>query len=195
MTSLSCAYATASAPAIAEFARCRFDLDPITSCRPLRRGFNDLYVIATGDRRLVLRMSRVGRRRSCDLEYEAGLLAHLSSQHVPVVTALRGRNGRYAQSARYPEGTRFAVLFNFIPGRDPEETPSDMYAQGETLARMHAAAAGFVSRHDRFHLDLDYLLSRALAALDPLLGDRPDDRAYLAGIAQRLRETVARRAR
>jgi Ser/Thr protein kinase RdoA (MazF antagonist) len=194
MTKLSCAYATASADAIAEFACSHFDLEPIASCRLLRRGFNDLYAIAAGDRRWVLRVSRSGRRRRSDLEYEAGLLAHLSSQHVPVVTALVGRNGHYAQAASYAEGTRFALLFNFIPGRDPEEQPSDMYAQGETLARMHEAATGFASRHDRFHLGLDHLLGRALAALDPLLDDRPEDRAYLATIADRLGKRIESRA-
>jgi Ser/Thr protein kinase RdoA (MazF antagonist) len=194
MTKLSCAYATASSPAVVEFVHRHFNLEPVASCRLLRRGFNDLYVIAAGNRRLVLRLSRYGRRRRSDLEYEAGLLVHLSSQQVPVVTALGGRNGRYAQAAHYPEGTRFALLFDFIPGRDPEETPSDMYAQGDTLARMHAATAGFASRHDRFHLDLDHLLNRALAALDPLLDDRPDDRAYFAAIADRLKELIAIRA-
>lgn len=193
MTVVSCTYATASAAAVSEFIFRSFDVEPIASCRLLWRGFNDLYAVTAGDRRFVLRLSRAGRRRTSDLEYEAALLAHLRGRGVPVATPVGGRDGNYTQAAPYPEGTRLALLFDFIPGRDPEERPSDMYAQGETLARMHVAAVDFASPHDRFRLDLDHLLDRALAALDPLLDERADDRAYLAVLANRLRALFATR--
>jgi Ser/Thr protein kinase RdoA (MazF antagonist) len=188
MTPLPCAYAAAPAAAIAEFVAGRFDLPPIASCRFWWRGFNDLYIIAAGTRRLVLRLSRAGRRRDSDLEYEAALLVHVGGQGVAAPVPLRGRDNHYAQLTLAADGVRPALLFEFIPGRDAEETPADMYGQGVSLARFHAAAADFTSPHDRFTLDLDYLLDRALQHLEPLLDERNEDRTYLASLAGRLRE-------
>jgi Ser/Thr protein kinase RdoA (MazF antagonist) len=193
MPRLVCAYATLSARSIARFVAERFPFGPITSCRLLQRGFNDLYIVAAGDRRAVLRLSRAGRRSASDLEYEALLLAHLRSRDVSVVTPQCGRDGRYCQPASAPEGTRFALLFDFIPGREPEETPADAYAQGSILARIHAETAGFTVPYDRFALDLEHLLDRSLAALGALLDDRAAARQYLTDLASRLHRLVAER--
>jgi Ser/Thr protein kinase RdoA (MazF antagonist) len=54
------------------------------------------------------------------------------------------------------------LLFDFIAGREPEETPADAHAQGAVLARIHAEAADFATHHDRFILDLEHLLDRPL---------------------------------
>ena len=176
MPRLACAYATLSARSIARFVAERFPFGPIASCRLLQRGFNDLYIVAAGDRRAVLRLSRAGRRSASDLEYEALLLAHLRSRDVPVITPKCGRDGRYCQAASAPEGTRFALLFDFIAGRGPEETPADAFAQGAVLARIHAEAAGFAVPYDRFSLDLEHLLDRPLTALGAVLNDRSEAR-------------------
>ena len=189
-----CAYSTLSTLSIAQFVAERFPFGPITSCRLLQRGFTDLYIVAAGDQRAVLRLSRVGRRIASDLEYEALLLAHLRSRGVPVVTPQCGRDGQYCQPANAPEGTRFALLFDFIPGREPEETPADAYAQGAILARIHAEAAGFAVSYDRGALDLEHLLDRPLAALDALLDDRAAAHQYLIDLASRLHRLVAERS-
>ena len=193
MPRLACAYATLSARSIARFVAERFPFGPIASCRLLQRGFNDLYIVAAGDRRAVLRLSRAGRRSASDLEYEALLLAHLRSRDVPVITPKCGRDGRYCQAASAPEGTRFALLFDFIAGRGPEETPADAFAQGAVLARIHAEAAGFAVPYDRFSLDLEHLLDRPLTALGAVLNDRSEARQYLTDLASRLRRLVAER--
>jgi Ser/Thr protein kinase RdoA (MazF antagonist) len=194
MSNLDCAYATLAAPSLARFVADRFPFGPVTCCRLLQRGFNDLYVAEAGGRRAVLRLSRAGRRRTSDLEYEASLLAYLRSRGVPVVAPRCGRDGRYCQSMSAPEGTRFALLFDFITGREPEETPADAYAQGAVLARIHAETAGIAIPHDRFILDLEHLLHRPLAALCALLGDRSEARRYLTDLADRLHRLVCDRA-
>jgi Ser/Thr protein kinase RdoA (MazF antagonist) len=191
MSKLDCAYATPSAHSIARFVTDRFPFGSVGACRLLQRGFNDLYVAEAVGRRAVLRLSRAGRRRASDLEYEALLLAHLRSRGVPVVAPRCGHDGRYCQAANAPEGTRFALLFDFVAGREPHETPADAYAQGAVLARIHAETTEFAIHQDRFNLDLDHLLDRPLTALGALLGDRPEVYRYLADLADRLRRLIA----
>jgi hypothetical protein len=57
MSHLDCAYATLSTRSIARFVAERFPFGPVTSCRLLQRGFNNLYIATAGDRRAVLRLS------------------------------------------------------------------------------------------------------------------------------------------
>lgn len=160
MANLNCAYATLAVHSVAQFVADRFLAAPVTSCQLLQRGFNDLYIIEADSRRAGLRLSRAGRRHASDLECEASLLAHLRGRGVPVVTPQRGRDGRYCQRASAPEGTRFALLFDFIEGREPEETPANAHAQGMVSARIHAGSAGIAIPHDRFILDLEHLHDR-----------------------------------
>ena len=86
------------------------------------------------------------------------------------------------------------MLFDFIVGREPEETPADAYAQGAVLARIHAEAAGFANYHKRFVLDLEHLIHRPLAALCALLGDRSEAQRYLTDLGGRLDQFVSDRA-
>ncbi len=194
MSNFDCAYATLSANSVARFVEDRFSFGPVISCRLFQRGFNDLYTIETGCRHGVLRLSRAARRRASDLEYEASLLTYLSGKGVSVVVPRCGRDGRFCQPASAPEGIRFALLFDFIAGREPQETPADAYAQGKVLARIHTEADGFAVHHDRFALDLDHLLDRPLAALGALLDDRLEAHRHLMGLAGRLHRLVADRA-
>jgi Ser/Thr protein kinase RdoA (MazF antagonist) len=193
MFSLPCAYATPSADSVARFVAERFEFGPVTACRMLNRSFNDVFVVERGIQKAVLRLSRAGRRRRSDLEYEAGLLTHLRSRSVAVAVPYRGCDGQYCQEAAGAEGIRLALLFDFVEGRDPQESPADRWAQGAALARFHAGAADFCSMHERVRLDLGHLLARPLAWMGPMLNTRPDDRAYLAGLAERLRRVVGER--
>jgi Ser/Thr protein kinase RdoA (MazF antagonist) len=194
MSDLDCAYATPSAQSIARFVADRFPYGPVTSCRLLQRGFNDLYIAEAEDRRAVLRLSRAGRRRPSELEYEASLLAYLHGRGVSVAVPQRGRDGQFCQPVSAPEGTRLAVLFDFIPGREPDDTPADAYAQGAALANVHVEGAAAAIHHERFNLDLAHLLEHPLAALGALLGDRSDAHRYLTDLADRLSQRVADRA-
>jgi Ser/Thr protein kinase RdoA (MazF antagonist) len=191
---LRCIYSTAAADAVAAFVAERFPVGAIASCRLVRRGLNDTYAIAAEDRRCLLRLTRHGRRRVSDLAYEAAFLAHLAAEGVPVAAAIRGRDGSFVADTFLPEGARLAMLFAEAPGRMPEATQADAKAHGETLAAIHNAGADFHTAAQRFALDLDHLVDRPLAALAALLGARPDDRAYLEGMAERLKRLVEERA-
>ncbi len=191
---MHCIYSTASAEAVAAFVAERFPVGAIASCRLVRRGLNDTYAIAAENRRCLLRLSRHGRRGVSDLAWEAAFLAHLAARGVPVAAAIRGHDGSFVAATTLPEGERLALLFEEAPGRMPQATPADATAHGETLAAIHTAGADFRTDAQRFDLDLDHLVDRPLASLSRLLGDRPDDRAYLEALARRLRTLVAERA-
>jgi len=143
MFSLPCAYAMPSADSVAQFVAERFEFGPVTACRLLNRSFNDVFVVEAGVRKAVLRLSRAARRRQSDLEYEAGLLGYLRSRSVAVADPYRGCDGRYCQEVAGTDGIRLALLFDFVEGRDPQESPADRWAQGAALARIHAGAADF----------------------------------------------------
>jgi Ser/Thr protein kinase RdoA (MazF antagonist) len=111
-----------------------------------------------------------------------------------VAAAIAARDGSYVVPIAFPEGTRFALLFERAPGRPPQATPADARAHGATLASIHREGAAYRTGAERFGLDLDHLVDRPLAALSAVLAERPDDRAYLEALAGRLRGLVAARA-
>ncbi len=189
-----CVYATVAAEEIARFVSDRYGLGPVTSCRLLHRGFNDTYALATGERRWMARLSRTGRRRSSDLEYEGALLAHLDRRGVPVGRCRLGENGRYSQILSAVDGPRWMMVFGYLEGRSVDDSPTDAMAQGETLACIHVESSDFTEHEGRISLDFEHLVDVPVRALCALVADRPDAQAYLTELADRLRARVSERS-
>lgn len=189
----SVSYATATAETVAGLVAERYDLGGQPSCALLNRGFNDTYdVVARAGDRFVLRLSGRRARGPADVAAETAFLAYLDGAGVPVAAAVPTRDGALFSDILLPDGPRAAVLFRHAGGRRPDlDDPQDARVQGAALARVHETADGFPDRMaGRYHLDLDHLLHRQVAAVLALDLDAMDARRDLAALAARLAQAV-----
>lgn len=176
---------------LAEVGRA-YTIAPPVDCTLLRSYVNDVYAVATTAGDYILKVYRARWRSRSEIAYELDVLAHLTARGVAVAPPIPRRDGRLIGALRAPEGVRYAVLFAHAAGAKPARPfTTTLYRHfGRTTARLHAALDDFASPHARVPLDLAYFLDRPLAALRPRLADRPDDWAFLVGLAEKVRARV-----
>lgn len=179
-------YSTIPPYAVQQFIPAAYDTDPVTSCRLLKRGWNDTYDAHTPGGRYVLRIYR--RERTVEeVLYELHLIEHVHKQGAPAAAPIRSRDGSVAVRVTAAEGERCAALFPYIDGGDPElMNPDDMYHFGSAAARLHEAADSFVCEHERRTLNFPELLHDPITAVRPYLRNRPKDEEYLMRLSDRL---------
>ncbi|HEY8746100.1 MAG TPA: phosphotransferase, partial [Chloroflexota bacterium] len=148
------------------------------------------YMVQTSSGRYVLRVYRAGWRSGDDVRYEIDVLRHLERLGVPVAAAIARRDASYLHILPAPEGPRHVVLFSYAPGKDDGGGEDHRLRYGRAVARIHSATDGFLSRHRRFPIDLNELLDKPLAVIEPLLYRRADDWQYLLALAEKLRRQV-----
>src|SRR5262249_23657795 len=84
--------------------------------------------------------------------------------------------------------------FSYAPGEPvtpPQQTESLARAYGRAVAALHAATDDFSSTHQRFALDLDFLLAKPLDVVQPYLAHRPVDWRSLRALAPAVTERLA----
>ena len=165
--------------------------EPI-ECKLLDRSLNDTYLVRTAEDRYILRAYRARWRSPPAIGYELDALLHLARKGLPVAAPIARRDGSFIQTLRAPEGGRQVVLFTYANGEglDHDEGQSQLY--GRAVAAIHATTEDFQSAHSRFELNLAHLIDQPLAAIRPFLEHRPDDWAYLQGLAERVRRRLER---
>ena len=89
------------------------------NCRLFMSGVNDVYAVAVGPDRYVLKVYRRGWRTPGEVRYEIDLLAHHAEGGVGVALPIARRDGELLSLLNAPEGERPAVLFQHAPGRQP----------------------------------------------------------------------------
>jgi Ser/Thr protein kinase RdoA (MazF antagonist) len=166
-----------------------FDVPAEVSCELVRPGSNDTYLVRAGRAEYVARVYGSRWRSLSEISYELDLLIHLASRGVHVSLPLPGRDGARIRAVAAPEGLRYLVLFTRAPGKPLSWADQDQCAlAGEVAAAIHRATDDFVSEHERFRLDLRYLIDAPLSALRPFLAHRSADWRYVEQFAGKLRE-------
>ncbi len=157
-------------------------LDRVVLVRSL---VNDVYRVETTGAAYVLKVYRHGWRSPDEVGWEGDLIAHLVGRRVPVSPLVTRSDGSLVGVLPAPEGPRPTTLAVFTEGKDPVPPfTGPLYRDfGRLIGRLHAAAAGFSSRHRRRPADLTQLLDRPLAAVLPRLADRPADRTAIGTLA------------
>jgi len=165
-----------------------YDLDRRAKCLFLARGVNDTYLVQTPAEHYILRAYRTGWRTLSDILYEVDVLNHLGRTGIPVSLPLAQRDRTFVHTLLAPEGPRHLVLFTYAPGAPPNRhDATDSYSHGKALAALHNATDGFSSDYARGALDLDYLISQSLQAIQSLHSSSAADWDYLQALSARLR--------
>ena len=181
-------YSTFSSEAIKQLVLSHYNLDDSVESTLFSRGLNDTYLVSVQDRQFALRLYRSRWRTREAVVGEVAALLHLGSKGVPVATPVARSDGELVTDINAPEGTRWAVLFNWVEGGEPayrNETHARLY--GRLAAQLHVAGDDLPSSAARSPLDLNYLLERPLESLRPALKSRPLIAARFEAIVDRVR--------
>ncbi len=126
-----------------------YDLGHARSLTRLHSGFANLNYQLTTDRQNIL--LRVCNEQSDDrIRYEMSLLEHLRTKDFPAAYPIPRTDGGFTTG--HPLGT--IVLYQFIPGQEPESNPMTVAEAGQAVARLNSVKdwSGLERRNG---LDLD----------------------------------------
>jgi Ser/Thr protein kinase RdoA (MazF antagonist) len=190
--SLPVAHSVLSADALLSELAAPYGVRPPATCRLLRAGINDTYVLREGANAYVVTVYGHAWRSPDAICYELDLRRHLRAAGVPVAIPVRGRDGRHVRHVAAPEGRRCLVVFTTVDGASLSwDSLEHCRLVGRLAAMIHARSANGLIGHRPVRLDLGYLVDEPLAALEPLLVEMPEARAYLQGLASRLRAHIS----
>ncbi len=120
----------------------RYELGDLVSLRGITAGIeNTNYFLNTTRGEYVLTIFEVLTAEQ--LPFYIELMAHLAERNVPVPHPQRMRDGRRLTELH---GKPTAIVTRLSGGYEPDPSPSHCAQAGETLARMHLAAADFQIR-------------------------------------------------
>lgn len=172
-------YSTLTSEALISEVLPQYEVTTKARCQFWNRGLSDVYLIDTQTSLYVLRVSHAHWRSKSDIDFELELLDFLQQRCLPVAYPLRTQNGQLSVEINAPEGKRYAALFIYAPGKVAlgDLNPAQSQKLGETVAKLHLAAADFCSVADRQPLTLEYLLDDSLKIIDSFL--KPPDLDYL----------------
>ena len=166
---------------ILELVQANYSLDTLQTCTLIRRGFNDHYFIKAGQAKYIFRVYLNGKYYVDSPEafqFELDLLDYLHTQNIPVSYPIRMNNGELLGWTSTSLGKRATALFSFAPGGEVTTeslTIEESLEVGKTTAAFHLAANGFSSGHERYHLNLKYLVDEPLRLLEKDGGEQAQE--------------------
>jgi len=190
-TNLRAVYTTVAADEIREQVERNFQLGSVADCSLLQTGFNDIYDLSFEDgRRFIARLSSRLERGVPNVKYETALLRHLKKTGANVAAPWPTATDALFVEVRCQEGVRPLVLFDFLPGKPPEDNTTDLAEMGAELGRIHLLSKNYSGPPSEYTLDLDHLLRRPLARILALKAIDEEMRDMLGSIAANLETRV-----
>lgn len=180
------------AGAVGEKIAAHFDLPGAVHCELLTRGMNDVYLVRSGREKYASRVWRHGFRDEAKVVYELAFLDHLKRTGLPVVPAVRMKDGRFHVPVQAPEGERYMALFEWAEGAPYGAAPDPEGARriGGIIAEVHLAGAEFKPAATRF-VDRPGSFVRELPALLRMVAHRPEDADYYPRAIAAVEEALA----
>jgi Ser/Thr protein kinase RdoA (MazF antagonist) len=128
-----------SAEHITLFLEETYFLNNNITCRLIKSGINDTYLVTTIDNKFVFRIYSFNWRSETEIREEIRLLNDLNQHEIPVSYPVPDKNKQYIQILNAPEGDRFAVLFSYAAGEKLNITSEENHFRiGQLMARFHA---------------------------------------------------------
>lgn len=166
-------------------------------CELLELGCNDNYHIVGKRKDYAFRLCRLNWWPEKALDEELRFLEIARRKKLNVCKPVRAADKHRYIKVIAPEGTRYGVLFDFIPGRHlgfnfgPHN--KNLVQLGEVAAQMHHIADSIKQPIQRWTIGFDNVVKPFLENAPDVLGHREKDLAYLAKLAAQLKETVFER--
>ena len=151
-----------------EIIQKHYNCGDVDYCMHVRRGFNDTYLVDTGQKKFIFRLYLSGKyyiESDNAYRFELNLIQHLHAQGVPVANVVPTSEGELLGVAELPGGKRPFALFHYaegIPLSRDSVTVKQGHQMGVVLANLHLAADSFATEYERYKLDLKYLVDEPL---------------------------------
>ena len=120
-----------------------YGINDVHSCQLLSSSLNDVYLCSTNLEKWVLRLSRVGRKKSWQLDNELSVLKYLDIVNFPVPRVVPTQTAGEYLKLRFPEGIRSGVLFEYIEGESLIPKLEDLKRFAEALGVLHTHLLAF----------------------------------------------------
>ena len=191
METFPVANSTLSATYLASFLLSNYDLDSKVSCRLLKTGINDSYLITSGDVKYIFRVYSLNWRSEKEIEEEIRLLNLLKENGIPVSYPIADADGNYIQQFAAPEGKRYGVLFSFAKGEKLLNFPASVHFKiGEIMARQHQLTTGF--KLDRVVYSPKVILSDSFEHLKKFISEDTEEMIFMASTQKYLLDKLAK---
>lgn len=163
-----------SAQHLGQFLQERYSLSKTSTCRIIRAGINDTYLITDGSDKYVFRVYSLNWRTLLDINEEIRLLNQLKENNISVSVPILDMENNYIQTINAPEGERFAVMFTYANGEKLHSYSLETHYQiGELMARIHKVTVN--QQLDRVNYTPKILLQDSFKQLSEFLpGDKEE---------------------
>ena len=126
------------------------------------------------------------------LAAEIDLLNYLHQKQINVPQPVPQRDGSYIQALPAPEGTRYAVVFSFVPGTPRRPTQKHSFRFGQAVAQLHRITDDYPAGTSGLQFELADMMDKPLVRLKPLFAEHQYDWNYLLEIAEDLKGSAAK---
>lgn len=129
---------TLSATHIALFLQEKYSFSKDTSCKLIKAGINDSYLVTDGIEKFVFRIYSLNWRSKTEITEEIKLLNQLKQENISVSYPIPDQENNYIQTLNAPEGERFSVLFSYAHGEKIHIISSENHFRiGQLMAKLH----------------------------------------------------------
>ncbi|MBW4685017.1 MAG: phosphotransferase [Komarekiella atlantica HA4396-MV6] len=159
----------------------KYPINKPHSCKLIKRGLNDTYLVETEEEKYILRVYRCNWRNKQEIDFELELLAFLHEQKQPVAYPIAKIDGDYTTEIAAPEGKRYVAVFSYASGHAVNEKldTKQGYILGKVLAEIHQVLDAFKSSFNRSILNNEYLLDWSITSISPLYQHRKQDLDFI----------------
>jgi len=185
-------YSSLSTKALLQLIVSNYTITADPSITFLKRGFNDTYLIADGDRgvenlekknsnqKFILRVYKHQWRSIESIETELKLLNHLKENKISVSFPVKDKQAQLIQTIQAPEGIRYAVLFSYAEGEQIRKLSVEQaYLLGIETGKIHSLTHNTSFGETAQHYDIETQFATILTTLKPVLIKHPDQYNYL----------------
>lgn len=166
----------------------------VLSCQLIKGMLLDTYKITSSEGLFIFRAYRSGKRTLEEILSEIDFLLHLHNAGIFVPIVVPKVDGTMVLTLAAPEGTRYALMLNYIEGKTLNcvPVPENYYKYGRAISNIHKFADTLSGSYSftRPTLNLEFLLEIPLRMIREVLYYRVDDIEYLFLVSERIKRTI-----
>lgn len=178
MTHFPVSNSNLSAVHLGQYLRRHYTIGESVTCRLIKAGINDTYLVDNGDHKFVFRVYSLGWRTRREIEEEIRLLLLLKTGNHPISYPVPDRDDAFIQTLNAPEGDRYAVMFSYAEGQKLQTFSPDVHHSiGQLMARIHQTTRNLAL--DRVVYTPEILLSDSLEKISAFLPADTDEMRFM----------------
>jgi Ser/Thr protein kinase RdoA (MazF antagonist) len=182
---------TLSAIHLALFLLSKYNLASNATCRLLKAGINDSYLVTSGEVKYVFRVYSLNWRSEKEISEEIRLLNLLKENGIPVSYPIADADGNYIHEFAAPEGKRYAVMFSFAKGKKLLNFSADVHFKvGAIMAKMHRLAANLTL--ERVNYSPQIILIDSFEQLEKFISVDTEEMTFMSSAQKYLLDKLAK---